>query len=135
MTAELAVPRLDVGLVANDRQAALAFWSEMLGFPQLGEISFPGMTVIRLGVGDAVLRIVVPDQPVEALAHQGGFMRQTGLRYITLQVRNLEDICALAQERGYPLAHAPREIRPGTWVAQIEDGAGTTVELQQVDDA
>lgn len=135
MAAELAVPRLDVGLVANDRQAALAFWSEMLGFPVLGEVSFPGMTVIRLGVGDAVLRIVVPEQPVAALASEGGFLQQTGLRYVTLQVRNLKDIYAMAGARGYPTPHAPREIRPGTWAAQIEDGAGTTVELQQVDDA
>lgn len=134
MAAELAVPRLDVGLVANDRQTALAFWSEMLGFPVLGEVSFPGMTVIRLGVGDAVLRIVVPEQPVAALASEGGFLRQTGLRYVTLQVRNLKDVYAMAEARGYPTPHAPREIRPGTWAAQIEDGAGTTVELQQVDD-
>ena len=134
MAAELAVPRLDVGIVANDRQAALAFWSEMLGFPVLGELTFPGMTIIRLGVGDAILRIVVPDQPVEAVVAEGGFMRQTGLRYVTLQVRNLKAVYAMAAERGYPTPHAPREIRPGTWVAQIEDGAGVTVELQQVED-
>ena len=134
MAAELAVPRIDVGLVANDRQAALAFWSELLGFPVLGEISFPGMTIIRLGVGDAVFRIVVPDQPVEQLASQGGFLQQTGLRYVTLQVRNLKAVFAMAEARGYPTPHAPREIRPGTWAAQIEDGAGVAVELQQVDD-
>lgn len=134
MAADLAVPRLDAGLVANDRDAALAFWSDLLGFPVLGEVSFPGLTVIRLGVGDAVLRIVVPEQPAEHLASQGGFLRQTGLRYLTLQVRNLEAIYTAAKERGYPTPHAPREIRPGTWAAQIEDGAGTTVELQQVDD-
>ena len=134
MAAELAVPRIDVGLVANDRQAALAFWSELLGFPVLGEISFPGMTIIRLGVGDAVFRIVVPDQPASQLASQGGFLQQTGLRYVTLQVRNLKAVFAMAEARGYPTPHAPREIRPGTWAAQIEDGAGVTVELQQVDD-
>lgn len=133
MAAELAVPRIDVGLVANDKQAALAFWHDLLGFPLLGEISFPGMTIVRLGVGEAVLRIVVPDQPVGEHASEGGFLAQTGLRYVTLQVRNLKEIFAQAEARGYPTPHAPREIRPGTWAAQIEDGAGTTVELQQVD--
>ncbi|WP_150291469.1 VOC family protein [Sphingobium estronivorans] len=132
MTAELAVAHLDVGLVANDRTKALAFWHELLGFPLMGEISFPGMTIIRLSVGDAVLRIVVPDAPVERTASTGGFASETGLRYITLQVNNLEAIVEAARAGGYPVPHPPREIRPGTWAAQIEDGAGATVELQQV---
>lgn len=132
MTANLAVPRIDVGLVANDRAAALAFWQELLGFPLLGEISFPGMTVIRLGVGDAVFRVVVPDTPVTRTASTDGFASETGLRYVTLQVTNLVEIVEAAKAAGYPVPHAPREIRPGTWAAQIEDGAGATVELQQV---
>jgi hypothetical protein len=31
------------------------------------------------------------------------------------------------------VAFEPKEIRPGMWVAQIEDGEGTTVELQQLE--
>ncbi|MGH6782073.1 MAG: VOC family protein, partial [Sphingomonadaceae bacterium] len=122
-----------VGLVANDRAKALAFWHDLLGFPVLGELSFPGMTVIRLGVGDAVLRIVVPDAPVARTASTDGFASETGLRYVTLQVTNIEAVVAAARAAGYPVPHPPREIRPGTWAAQIEDGAGATVELQQVD--
>lgn len=133
MTAILAIPRIDVGLVANDKAQALAFWHALLGFPVLGEISFPGMTVIRLGVGDAVLRIVVPDVPVARTASSDGFASETGLRYVTLQVTNLDAVVAAARAGGYPVPHPPREIRPGTWAAQIEDGAGATVELQQVD--
>lgn len=132
MTVELAVAHLDVGLVAHDRNEALAFWHELLGFPILGEVSFPGLAIIRLGVGQAILRIVVPETPAARTASIDGFASETGLRYITLQVKNLEAIVEAARAGGYPVPHPPREIRPGTWAAQIEDGAGATVELQQV---
>lgn len=133
MTAELSVPRIDVGLVANDKESALAFWNGLLGFPVLGEMSFPGLTVVKLGVGESILRIAVPDQPVARLASTAGFSSETGLRYVTLQVRNLVSLVDAARAAGYPVSHAPRELRPGIWVAQIEDGAGATVELQQID--
>jgi len=131
MTVRLAVPRLDVGLVTNEAEAALAFWRDLLGFPVVGEVSFPGFTIRRLAVGESILRIVVPDTPAPRTASTDGFASQTGLRYVTLQVENLFEIFEKAKAAGYPTPHPPREIRPGTWAAQIEDGAGTTVELQQ----
>lgn len=134
MTADLASARLDAGIVANDRSAALAFWHDFLGFPVLGELAFPGMSIVRLGVGDAVLRIVIPDAPPLQMASVDGFASETGLRYITLQVTNLDAIIADARARQYPVPYPPRETRPGTFVAMIEDGAGITVELQQTSD-
>lgn len=131
MTALLAQPFVDVGIVSNDRHAALSFWNEFLGFPVEGEVQFPGLTIIRLKVGETTLRICVPDQKVEALAETGAFHSQTGLRYITLAVQNLDELAAEAAERGYPVPHLPREIRPGYRVAQIQDGCGVTVELTE----
>ena len=129
MVAKLAVPHIDVGIVTDDREAALAFWSHYMGFPVLGEISFPGLTVIRLQVGDAVLRLCVTDQPVVRRASAGGFDEETGLRYLTLAVGNLDELVAVAEARGYPVPYPPREIRPGHRVAQVQDGQGVTVEL------
>lgn len=133
MSAVLVRRSLDAGLVTNDRQAALAFWSGLLGFPQLGEVTFPGMTIIRLGVGDSVLRILVPDDPAPQLASTGDLASETGLRYLTLQVANLDALVAAAQSGGYPVPHPPHEIRPGVRAAMIGDGAGVLIELQQVE--
>lgn len=134
MTALLTAAHLDAGLVTNDRAAALAFWHNFLGFPIVGELSFPGLSVVRLAVGDAILRIVIPDAAPAQSASTDGFASETGLRYISLKVANLDAIIAEARARHYPVPHPPREIRPGTFVAMIEDGAGITVELQQTGD-
>jgi predicted enzyme related to lactoylglutathione lyase len=133
MGIKLTRPALDAGIVTNDGDAALRFYRDLLGLPELGEISFPGLGVIRrLQVGESILRIVVLDRPASRLASTDGFASQTGLRYLTLSIANLHEVVAAAQEAGYPVPTPPRELRPGTWVAQIEDGLGTTIELMQV---
>lgn len=132
MTVNLAEPRINVGLVANDRIEALAFWHEFLGFPIAGEVSFPGLTIIRLAVGESVLRICVPDKPVGKLASPGDLSDETGLRYLTLAIRNLDDIVAKAAAEGYPVLTQPKELRPGVRVAMISDGRGVCIEFQEM---
>ena len=131
MAVELAIPHIDAGIVTNDRAAALAFWHETLGFPVEGEISFPGLTIVRLKVGETTLRLCIPDTAAPHLAHPGPFDQQTGLRYLTLAVRNLDAILEKVAAKGYPIPYPAREIRPGTRAAQIQDGAGVTVELME----
>lgn len=131
MTLVLAEPRLNAGLVANDRAAALAFWHEFLGFPIAGEVAFPGLTIIRLMVGESVLRICVPDKPAH-LTSAGDLSEETGLRYLTLAVRNLDEIVKSAGAKGYPVLTQPRELRPGVRVAMISDGRGVSIELQEM---
>lgn len=130
MSVVLAKPLIDVGIVANDRETTLAFWHELLGFPIEGELSFPGLSIIRLQVGDSILRVCIPDQAAQP-ADTGAFTGQIGLRYITLAVKNLDAVVEAAAAKGYPIPHPPREIRPGFWVAQIQDGAGVTIELSE----
>jgi catechol 2,3-dioxygenase-like lactoylglutathione lyase family enzyme len=131
MTLVLAEPRLNAGIVANDRAEALAFWHELLGFPIAGEVSFPGLTIIRLMVGESVLRICVPDKAA-ALAHAGDLSEETGLRYLTLAVRNLDEIVAAAAAKGYPVLAQPKVLRPGLRVAMISDGRGVSIEFQEM---
>jgi catechol 2,3-dioxygenase-like lactoylglutathione lyase family enzyme len=132
MTAQLSKPCLDVGLVCADAHAALRFYRDLLGFPEEGEVKFPNVgTVKRLRCGDSVLRLFIPEIPPANRASTGGFATQTGLRYLTLSVANLHAVVADAQAANYPVPTPPREIRPGVWAAQIEDGQGTTVELMQ----
>lgn len=135
MTAELAKPTIDVGIVTDDIDAALAFWRDLLGFPVVGEVSFPGLSITQLRAGDAIIRLCVPDSGPDSgivrHAESGPFHAETGLRYITLSVRNLRAIAAAAQDAGYPVPVPPREIRTGVFAAQIQDGRGITVELME----
>lgn len=131
MGAELASPNVGVGIVTNDREAAMAFWSGLFGFPVEGEVSFPGFTIVRLKAGDTIIRLCVADKPVEQQAHVGGFDAENGLRYVMLDVRNLDALVAAARAAGYPVPFDPREIRPGVRAVQIQDGYGVTVELME----
>lgn len=135
MAANLAKAQLDVGLVTNDGEAALKFFRDLLGFKEAGEVSFPGVGLIRrLSCGDSIFRIVVPETPVANEAVTGSYDAQTGLRYITLTVTNLEEIVQQAEAAGYPVPFPPMTTRPGVRAAQISDGRGVTVELTQIDE-
>ncbi len=135
MPAQLANTHFDAGIVTNDRAEALAFWNELLGFPIEGEVSFPGLTIVRLQVGSAILRLCIPDTEVPRKAATGGFDAETGLRYLTIGVRNLDALVAEVSAAGYPVPYPPRETRPGHRVAQIQDGQGVTVELVETQQA
>ncbi len=131
MAAQLAQPHIDVGIVTNDRDGALAFWNGLLGFPVEGEVSFPGMTIVRLKVGNAILRLCIPDAEVARKADSGAFDAETGLRYLTLAVTNLDAVVDAARAAGFPIPVPPRDVRPGVRAAQIQDGQGVTVELME----
>jgi len=135
MPAELVKACLDVGLVTNDEAQAVRFYEGVLGFVHDMDQPFPGVgKVKRYNCGDSVFRIFVPESPAAHHNTTGGLARQTGLRYITLTVRNLDDLVAQAEKAGFPVVAAPRLLRPGMRNALIEDGLGVTVELMEPTD-
>ncbi|SNS16087.1 Glyoxalase/Bleomycin resistance protein/Dioxygenase superfamily protein [Sphingomonas laterariae] len=133
MPAKLTKFVLDIGMVTDDAPAALAFFRDLLGFTEAGSVPFPGVgTVRRLSCGETTFRILELERAAPAQAHAGAFTDQTGLRYLTLEVANLDELVAEAVGAGYPNPVPPRELRPGVRVAQIGDGRGITVELMQI---
>lgn len=133
MPVELTKPSLDVGLVTADGEAALRFYRDLLGLPEDGEVKFPGLGLVkRLRCGQSTLRILILEKAPPHKASTAGFASQSGLRYLTLTVANLDAVVADVQAAGYPVPVPPRELRPGVRVAQIEDGQGTAIELMQV---
>jgi lactoylglutathione lyase len=134
MPAQLTKAALDVGLVTVNGELALRFYRDLLGFTEDGEVQFPGLGVVkRLRCGESIFRILVLEQAPAATASTDGFAAQTGLRYITLTVGNLQEIVDAVSAAGFPVPVPPRPLRPGVRVAQIEDGQGTAVELMQID--
>ncbi|HLG89380.1 MAG TPA: VOC family protein [Alphaproteobacteria bacterium] len=132
MVAKLAKQAIDVGLVTFEGAQALAFYRDLLGFVPDGEVPFPGLgTVSRFRCGESIFRILVLEKPPAAEASKAGFAAQSGLRYLTLSVSNLDELVGEARAKGYAVPVAPRELRPGVRVAQIEDGLGTWIELMQ----
>ena len=123
---------LDVGLVTTDPEEAHRFYGEILGLPFEGELELPNIGLIRrYRVGENILRIFVPVSEPASRGSTEGFASQTGLRYLTLKVENLEEVVAEVAAAGYKIAVPVIDLRPGVKVSQIEDKEGNALELMQ----
>ena len=132
MAVELTQEHLDAGLVTTDLAAATHFYGTVLGLPLAGEMHIPGLGLIRrYAVGASTLRVFLPDALPARQGSREGFASQTGIRYLTLHVRNIETVVASAAAAGCRVPVAVRTLRPGVRVAQIEDADGNTIELMQ----
>tara|TARA_R110001592_G_scaffold363371_1_gene685478 strand:- start:87477 stop:87887 length:411 start_codon:yes stop_codon:yes gene_type:complete len=133
MGIELTRSCLDAGLVTCNEAAAVKFYGEVLGLPPAGELAIDGIGIIkRFQVGESTLRIVVAESEPAMKASTDGFMSQTGLRYITLMIGNLDETVAAVKASGFRVPVDVMTLRPGTRVAQVEDADGNTIELMEV---
>lgn len=129
MTLRLTKDSVDLGIVARDPDACLAFYRDVLGLEDLGEFPMPGGTMHRLGCGTSVIKVIALRRPPEAAAPPGGIQGGTGYRYWTISVANLAEAVAACEAAGRPVVVPPTELQPGLTIAMIEDPDGNWVEL------
>ena len=97
-----------------------------------GEIEIPQYGLVRrYSVGDSTLRVFVPFAEPAQEGSRDGFASQTGIRYLTLYVDNLEQATAAVEEAGFKVPVPVRDLRPGVRVSQVEDADGNAVELME----
>lgn len=132
MAVELAKESIDLGIVTRDAAPMLAFYRDLLGFADEGEMPLPGTgRMFRLRCGSSVIKLVQHDSPPRDSAAAGGLATATGYRYWTISVTNLTALVDAARAAGVTIPVAPREIRPGVTIAMLEDPDGNWVELLQ----
>ena len=132
MAVTLAKPLLDAGIVTRDAEAAHRFYGEALGLPLAGEVDIPEYGLVRrYQVGDSTLRVFLPLNEPALEGSRDGFASQTGIRYLTLYVSNLDDATAAVETAGFKVAVPVRDLRPGVRVSQVEDADGNAVELME----
>lgn len=132
MVAKLANAHIDVGLVSADIGGAIRFYQDLLGFPVAGSVQIPTVGLVtRFRVGDAVLRVLVPDEtPAPPLA-DGGFAKRVGIRYLALKISNLSETVDAVAAAGFRIALPIQTLRAGVDVALVEDADGNIVELME----
>ncbi len=124
---DVAKDSIDLGIVIRDVEACRRFYGEELGFPFEGEMAMAGSTMYRYRIGTTILKLVKPDQdPPEAPV---GMRAQSGLRYFTISVNDLDAAVAALREQGHEFSVPPREIRPRVRIAILPDPDGNMVEL------
>ncbi len=130
MGVKLAKDSIDLGIVISDSEKALAFYRDTLGFDHVGDTPMPGGgTMHRLMCGTSLIKVVSPEKPLEAKAARGGIQGAYGYRYWTISVSNLDEMSKSCADGGYRVVVEPREIRPGTRIAIVEDPDGNWVEF------
>jgi predicted enzyme related to lactoylglutathione lyase len=73
---------------------------------------------------------MVPEKP-PAPDDAASFSARAGLRYLTLEITDLEAAVDAVRAFGGTVTLAPFELRPGRRVAQVADPDGNMIELGQ----
>ncbi len=132
MTADVRKAAIDIGIVAKDIDAMLAFYRDVIGLEFEAAISMPGGGVMnRFKVGDSVIKIIELDPAAPADAVPGGIRAATGYRYWTITVGNLEACVQKATDSGSEVVVPVKQVRPGITIAIIADPDGNWLELLQ----
>lgn len=118
---------VDVGILVSDIGRSLAFYQGILGLEQVEEIDVWFGRFHRLRFGDSFVKLVDPHKP--AAATPPHIEDQTGLRYLTFPVRNIDEICAACERAGVPFERSKFELRPGVVIAMVRDPDGTIMEF------
>ena len=134
MAVELTRAAIDLGIVVADEEAMLRFYRDTLGLEYLNkQTTGPGGYMHRLACGASVIKLVVPPE-IPASRTPRGARTQTGLRYFTILVSNVEEVAARCEAEGFEF-HSP--LKPashgGTYV-QVYDPDGNVVAFVREDD-
>ena len=131
MGARMAKPALDVGLVTANAEPLIGFYAGVAGFEILEPLVLPNIgTIHKLGCGESILRVMVPETP-PARDESASFSSTAGIRYLTLEVDDIEAAAAAVLELGGSVTLPPFELRSGRRVAQVADPDGNMIELGQ----
>lgn len=129
MSVKLSKAALDVGIISTNGGPMVSFYRDVLGLPQDADVTIPGYgTIHKFNCGDSVLRVMVPVSPPENVAG-GAFMSRNGLRYITLNIDNLDEVVQACKAFGCTVPVDIRDLRPGVRCAQVQDPDGNHVEF------
>lgn len=122
---------IQIGIVPKDFDASMAFYRDSLGLPPKGSTpALDGRTlhffeaqggiikILELSSNDPAPDVTPPDQP---------YFSATGMRWLTLDVDNLETVLAGCGDA--PLQLPITQFRPGLRVAIVSDPDGNAVEL------
>ena len=132
MGAALAKDSIDLGIVVNDGQKALAFYRDTLGLEHVADTPMPGGgTMHRVMCGTTLLKLVHLDSAPPAAAAPGGIRGATGYRYFTISVSNVDALADECAAAGYNVLVPARDLRPGIRIAIVEDPDGNNVEFLQ----
>lgn len=128
---ELTKDSIDLGVVINDPAKSLAFYRDLLGLKDAGEMEVRGGRMYRLLCGTSLIKLVKMERDPEGKPVGGGPGRGFGYRYFTIHVGDLRAVVAQMESQGIKPLVPPTEGRPGVIMTMVNDPDGNIVELLQ----
>ena len=120
---------LDVGIVTHDIAQMRAFYVDVLGLEYIEQMAIPWGTMHRLRFGVSWLKLVEPDVRA-ASSGPRGLDAAPGLRYITFEIVNIDEVWARALAAGTDVFHDLGEFgTTGIRMGMLYDPDGNVVEL------
>jgi catechol 2,3-dioxygenase-like lactoylglutathione lyase family enzyme len=124
---------MQVGIVPGDLARSLSFYRDVLRLTaRTPQPVMAGRVLHPFDVDGAVIKLIElgPDDGKPAVrAGAAPFLSATGLRWLTLDVDDLDAVVARADAARALWQLRPQELRPGLRVAIVEDPDGNAVEL------
>jgi catechol 2,3-dioxygenase-like lactoylglutathione lyase family enzyme len=126
------MPSVQIGIVPRDLATSIAFYRDVLGLPYAGTLPVMEGRVLHLFTvpgGDVkLLELAEAEaQPGLAQAPAGPFHAATGMRWLTIDVDDLDVVAQRCDGATWQLPVT--EFRPGLRVAIVEDPDGNAIEL------
>jgi predicted enzyme related to lactoylglutathione lyase len=129
MSMQLSKSAVDVGFISTNGEQMVKFYGGVLGLSQDEDVTIPNYgTIHKFNCGDSIVRVMVPEVTPENVAG-GDFMSRNGIRYITFNIDNLDEVVQACKDFGCNIAVDIRDLRPGVRCAQIQDPDGNYVEF------
>lgn len=127
----MAKPALDVALVTADAQPLIDFHEGVVRLKILAPLELPAIgTSHKVACCESLLRVMVPSEAPAKDAFTS-FSAISGIRYLTLEVDDIDAAAATVERLSGTGVLAPLELYPGRRVAQVADLEGNMIELGQ----
>jgi catechol 2,3-dioxygenase-like lactoylglutathione lyase family enzyme len=128
---QLAKQALSTGVVTTNFDAMREFYVGALGFIPAESTAYPGAgTVHRFEVGKSILRIFAAETP-PLHTSPDGLRDSTGIRYLTVNVTDINEAYDACTTAGAHVAASPSEVRPGVPSFRAQDPDGNWIEFLQ----
>jgi catechol 2,3-dioxygenase-like lactoylglutathione lyase family enzyme len=125
---------MQVGIVPNELELSIAFYRDRLGLAYTGSVPVLEGRVLHMfdaGGGNVVKLLELAKgtpMPSES-APPGSFAEATGIRWITIDVDDLDAVVSRCAGCTWQLPVT--ELRPGLRIAIVEDPDGNAIEIVQ----
>ena len=128
MAVELKKDSIDLGIVTRDAGPMVAFYRDLLGFTDEGQMPMPNIgTMTRLRCGTSLIKII--EATPKSDAAPGGIVGSSGYRYWTMTVTNLDALVDSLKAAEVSVIIPVTELRPGIRIAMVADPDGNWVEF------